>query len=88
MLAKITSELGKPAGMVVVSREEALGRFGAGSPGVVPGIGPKTVERLEKMGITTLAALGAGRRASWKRGSGRARGPGCTPAAGSWTRRR
>jgi DNA polymerase IV len=59
LLAKMTSELGKPNGMVVVSREDALARFGGGPPGVVPGIGPKTVERLEKLGITTLAALGA-----------------------------
>ena len=59
LLAKMTSELGKPNGMVVVSREDALARFGDGSPGVVPGIGPKTVERLEKLGITSLSELGA-----------------------------
>ncbi len=41
MLAKITSELGKPAGLVVLSREEALERFAAESPGLVPGIGPE-----------------------------------------------
>jgi DNA polymerase-4 len=58
LLAKMTSELGKPNGMVVVSREDALARFGAGPPGVVPGIGPKTVERLEKLGITSLEELG------------------------------
>src|ERR1700761_4896091 len=63
MLAKMTSELGKPNGMVVISREDALARFGAGPPGVVPGIGPKTVERLEKLGITSLAALGEWDRA-------------------------
>ncbi len=57
MLAKITSELGKPAGLVVLSREEARGRFAAESPGLVPGIGPKTVSRLEALGIGTLAAL-------------------------------
>ena len=63
LLAKMTSELGKPNGMVVVSREDALARFGAGPPGVVPGIGPKTVERLEKLGIGSLDALGAWDRA-------------------------
>jgi DNA polymerase-4 len=57
MLAKITSELGKPAGLVVLSREAALERFAAEPPGLVPGIGPKTVERLEKMGVRTLAEL-------------------------------
>jgi DNA polymerase-4 len=59
MLAKITSELGKPAGLVVLSREEALERFAGHSPGLVPGIGPKTVSKLEGMEIRTLAALRA-----------------------------
>jgi DNA polymerase-4 len=68
MLAKMTSELGKPNGLVVISHAEAMERFGAGPPGVVPGIGPKTVERLEKLGITTLAALG-----EWDRGDLEAR---------------
>ena len=76
LLAKMTSELGKPNGMVVVSREDALARFGTGPPGVVPGIGPKTAERLEKLGITTLAALGA-----WDRGDLEAR---FGPRSGAW----
>jgi DNA polymerase-4 len=59
LLAKITSELGKPAGLVVLSREEALERFAGHPPGLVPGIGPKTVLRLQRMGIRTLADLRA-----------------------------
>lgn len=57
MLAKITSELGKPAGLVVLSRDQALERFADHSPGLIPGIGPKTVSRLESMGIATLTDL-------------------------------
>ena len=57
LLAKITSELGKPAGLVVLSRAEALERFAEDSPGLVPGIGPKTVMKLQRMGIHSLAAL-------------------------------
>jgi DNA polymerase IV len=59
MLAKITSELGKPAGMVVLSRKEALERFAGESPGLIPGIGPKTVTKLDGMGIRTLTELRA-----------------------------
>jgi DNA polymerase IV len=57
MLAKITSELGKPRGLVVLSRAEALERFADHSPGLIPGIGPKTVSRLESIGIATLGDL-------------------------------
>jgi len=57
MLAKITSELGKPAGLVVLARAEALERFAGESPGLIPGIGPKTVTKLGGMGIRTLAEL-------------------------------
>jgi DNA polymerase IV len=59
LLAKVTSELGKPAGLVVLSRAEALERFAGEPPGLVPGIGPKTVVKLEAMGIRTLADLRA-----------------------------
>lgn len=76
LLAKMTSELGKPAGMVVISREDALTRFGPGPPGVVPGIGPKTVERLERMGIATLHRLGESDRGELESSFG--------PRSGAW----
>jgi DNA polymerase-4 len=76
LLAKIVSELGKPAGLVVLSREAALERFAAASPGLVPGIGPKTVVRLEGMGIRTLADLGQRQRQELEAAFG--------PRSGAW----
>src|SRR3954469_16359325 len=59
LVAKMASDADKPDGFVVLSREDARRRFAGSSPGVVPGIGPKTVERLEKQDIETLAQLAA-----------------------------
>ncbi|HEU5062773.1 MAG TPA: DNA polymerase IV [Solirubrobacterales bacterium] len=80
MLAKITSELGKPAGLVVLSREGALERFAGHSPGLIPGIGPKTVSRLEAMGIRTLTDLRQRRREELESSFG--------PRSGAWLRAR
>lgn len=59
LVAKVASDAEKPDGFVELSAEEARERFAGASPGLVPGIGPKTVARLEQLGIGTLAALGA-----------------------------
>src|SRR6059058_1480753 len=59
LVAKVASDAEKPAGFVVLSREQACERFGSASPGLIPGIGPKTLARLEQQGITRLAALAA-----------------------------
>jgi DNA polymerase IV len=76
LLAKITSELGKPGGLVVLGREEALERFANDSPGLIPGIGPKTVAKLQRMQIRTLAALRAYDPAALERAFG--------PRTGRW----
>ncbi len=59
LVAKVASDAEKPAGFVVLSREEACARFASSPPGLVPGIGPKTAARLAELGLTTLAAVGA-----------------------------
>ena len=57
LVAKIASDCEKPQGFVALSREMACERFRDRSPGLIPGIGPKTVERLAARGITTLGQL-------------------------------
>jgi DNA polymerase-4 len=76
LLAKIVSELGKPAGLVVISRAAALERFAADPPGLVPGIGPKTAVKLQRMGVRTLAQLRAHDPAALERAFG--------PRLGRW----
>jgi DNA polymerase IV len=57
LVAKIASDCEKPGGLVALSREMACERFAAASPRLLPGIGPKTAERLEGMGIATVEQL-------------------------------
>ncbi len=59
LVAKVASDAEKPAGFVVLTREQACARFAQAPPGLVPGIGPKTAARLASLGLTTLAAVGA-----------------------------
>ena len=57
LVAKIASDLGKPAGFVAIGREDCAARLAGSSPRVVPGIGPKTAARLAEMGYPTLGDL-------------------------------
>ena len=59
LVAKIASDCEKPAGLVALSREMACERFADAPPRLLPGVGPKTAERLEAMGIATIAQLRA-----------------------------
>jgi DNA polymerase-4 len=57
LVAKVSSDLDKPRGFVVLSREQACERLAGSSPKLIPGIGPKTAERLHALGIETIGAL-------------------------------
>ena len=57
LVAKVASDAEKPRGFVVLSREQACERFAGAPCGLVPGIGPKTAERLRLLGIGTLGEL-------------------------------
>jgi DNA polymerase IV len=59
LVAKVASDAEKPAGFVVLTREEACARFASAPPALVPGIGPKTAARLAELGLGTLATVGA-----------------------------
>lgn len=57
LIAKVASDAEKPQGFVVLSRQEACSRFASSPPGLVPGIGPKTVVKLEELGLRTLSEV-------------------------------
>lgn len=57
LVAKIASDLGKPAGFVAIGREDAAQRLAGHSTRIIPGIGPKTAERLRALGADTIGAL-------------------------------
>jgi DNA polymerase-4 len=59
LVAKVASDAEKPQGFVVLTREQACERFAESPPRLLPGIGPKTAERLESLGIATIGRLAA-----------------------------
>lgn len=57
LLAKIASDLDKPNGFCVLTREDMLAAVGDRPAKLIPGVGPKTAERLARAGIRTVAEL-------------------------------
>jgi DNA polymerase-4 len=57
LVAKVASDADKPRGFVVLTQEQARARFAGAPCDLVPGIGPKTAERLRGTGILTLGGL-------------------------------
>ncbi len=59
LVAKVASDAEKPRGFCVLTREQAATRFAPESPRLIPGVGPKTAERLEAIGVRTIGELQA-----------------------------
>jgi DNA polymerase IV len=59
LVAKTASDAEKPAGFVVLSREQACVRFAGEPTRLLQGIGPRTQERLAQGGLRTVADLQA-----------------------------
>ncbi len=59
LVAKVASDAEKPRGFVILTRAEARERFADQRCGLIPGIGPKTADRLRACGIETLGRLAA-----------------------------
>ncbi|MGI8427919.1 MAG: DNA polymerase IV [Solirubrobacteraceae bacterium] len=57
LVAKVASDAEKPRGFLVLTREQACARFARAPCGLVPGIGPKTAQRLRSLGIDTVGEL-------------------------------
>jgi DNA polymerase IV len=57
LVAKVASDAEKPRGFVVLTREQAAARFADAPTRLIPGIGPKTAERLEAIGVRTIGGL-------------------------------
>ena len=59
LVAKTASDAEKPAGFVVLSREQACERFAQQPTRLLQGVGPRTQERLAELGMRTVADLQA-----------------------------
>jgi DNA polymerase-4 len=57
LVAKTASSSFKPAAFVAMGREEACTRFAQAPTRVLQGVGPKTAERLQQMGVRTVGDL-------------------------------
>jgi len=57
LVAKVASDADKPDGFLALTAAEAGERFANRSPGLIPGIGPKSVERLRERGVERLGQL-------------------------------
>jgi DNA polymerase-4 len=57
LVAKVASDAEKPHGFVMLTREQACERFGDSPCRLIPGIGGRTAERLQTLGLHKIAQL-------------------------------
>ena len=74
LLAKIASDLNKPDGFCVLRPEGFLHAAGERPATIIPGVGPKTAERLARAGIRSLAELATAEPAVLERALGSRQG--------------
>ena len=82
LLAKIASDLDKPDGFCVLTPEQMLDAVGDRPASLMPGVGPKTFERLRRAGIRTVADLA---RRPTRRWAARGWAPSCATARAAST---
>jgi DNA polymerase-4 len=70
LLAKIASDLDKPDGFRVLTADELLAAIGDRPASLIPGVGPKTAERLGRLAIGTVADLARADAAQLERAVG------------------
>lgn len=57
LCAKVLSDHRKPSAFNVASREQCCELFADAAPRLIPGIGPKTVDVLDRLGLTTIRGV-------------------------------
>jgi DNA polymerase-4 len=62
LLAKIASELDKPDGLTIIRPADVATRIWPLAPRKINGIGPKSADRLDALGVTTIGQLAAADR--------------------------
>jgi DNA polymerase-4 len=70
LIAKIASDLEKPDGFCQLRPEQLLEAVGGRSASLIPGVGPRTKERLGAIGISTVAELARAERRTLERALG------------------
>ncbi len=71
LLAKIASDLEKPDGLCVLGPKDVMAAVGNRPATLIPGVGPRTAERLRALGVRTVADLANADPAQLERAFGR-----------------